>query len=142
MIIGYLKTKKASVNLLVKVKAFFLGKIKITRKTALIWLTNMTMKWGIRRLAESTLTKKRISYRQRFSEVKLKNKIKSNIIVEHLFEIYVLIMDDFRVGVIVVIYVVLVITGALALDLVRNVIGGIIAFMKEINNFLKYHRDY
>ena len=142
MIIGYLKTKKASVNLLVKVKAFFLGKIKITRKTALIWLTNMTMKWGIRRLAESTLTKKRISYRQRFSEVKLKNKIKFNIIVEHLFEIYVLIMDDFRVGVIVVIYVVLVITGALALDLVRNVIGGIIAFMKEINNFLKYHRDY
>ena len=112
MLIGYLKTKKTSVNLLVKVKAFFLEKIKITRKTALIWLTNMTMKWGIRRLAESTLTKKRINYRQRFSEVKLKNKIKSNIIVEHLFEIYVLIMDDFRVGVIVVIYVVLVITGA------------------------------
>ena len=139
MIIGYLKTKKASVNLLVKVKAFFLGKIKITRKTALIWLTNMTMKWGIRRLAESTLTKKRINYRQRFSEVKLKNKIKSNIIVEHLFEIYVLIMDDFRVGVIVVIYIVLVITGAL--DLVRNVIGGITAFIKEINNFLKYHRN-
>ena len=126
-------------NLLVKVKAFFLEKIKITRKTALIWLTNMTMKWGIRRLAESTLTKKRINYRQRFSEVKLKNKIKSNIIVEHLFEIYVLIMDDFRVGVIVVIYIVLVITGAL--DLVRNVIGGITAFIKEINNFLKYHRN-
>ena len=139
MLIGYLKTKKTSVNLLVKVKAFFLEKIKITRKTALIWLTNMTMKWGIRRLAESTLTKKRISYRQRFSEVKLKNKIKSNIIVEHLFEIYVLIMDDFRVGVIVVIYIVLVITGAL--DLVRNVIGGITAFIKEINNFLKYHRN-
>ena len=140
MIKGYLKNKKASMNLLVKIKAFFLGKIKITRKTALIWLTNMTMKWGIRRLAESTLTKKRINYRQRFSEVKLKNKIKFNIIVEHLFEIYVLIMDDFRVGVIVVIYVVLVITGSL--DFVRNVIGGIIAFMKEINNFLKYHRDY
>lgn len=139
MLIGYLKTKKTSVNLLVKVKAFFLEKIKITRKTALIWLTNMTMKWGIRRLAESTLTKKRINYRQRFSEVKLKNKIKSNIIVEHLFEIYVLIMDDFRVGVIVVIYIVLVITGAL--DLVRNVIGGITAFIKEINNFLKYHRN-
>ena len=139
MIKGYLKNKKASMNLLVKIKAFFLGKIKITRKTALIWLTNMTMKWGIRRLAESTLTKKRINYRQRFSEVKLKNKIKSNIIVEHLFEIYVLIMDDFRVGVIVVIYIVLVITGAL--DLVRNVIGGITAFIKEINNFLKYHRN-
>ena len=140
MIKGYLKNKKASMNLLVKIKAFFLGKIKITRKTALIWLTNMTAKWGIRILAESTLTKKRISYRQRFSEVKLKNKIKSNIIVEHLFEIYVLIMDDFRVGVIVVIYVVLVITGAL--DFVRNVIGGIRAFIKEINNFLKYHRNY
>ena len=141
MIKGYLKNKKASMNLLVKIKAFFLGKIKITRKTALIWLTNMTAKWGIRILAESTLTKKRISYLQRFSEVKLKNKIKSNIIVEHLFEIYVLIMDDFRVGVIVVIYVVLVITGALALDLVRNVIGGITAFIKVINNFLKYHRN-
>ena len=48
-------------------------------------------------------------------------------------------MDDFRVGVIVVIYIVLVITGAL--DLVRNVIGGITAFIKEINNFLKYHRN-